>query len=95
VVFRWRDYTHGNKQRKMTLGATEFLRRFLQHVLPRGFIRIRQYGFLANRCRTPRLALARGLLGVLEPESPSIAPNATAWRCPHYGGEMLIGLYIR
>ena len=53
VVFRWKDYARGNKQRKMRLNAIEFLRRFVQHVLPRGFVRIRQYGFLANRfqCR--------------------------------------------
>jgi hypothetical protein len=43
VTFRWKDYAHGNNQRKMRLSATEFLRRFVQHVLPRGFIRIRQY----------------------------------------------------
>ena len=64
VTFRWKDYAHGNKQRKMTLAATEFLRRFVQHVLPRGFVRIRQFGFLANSCRTARLSLARQLLAV-------------------------------
>jgi hypothetical protein len=51
VTFRWRDYAHGNKNRKMTLSAEEFLRRFLLHVLPRGFVRIRSFGFLANRSR--------------------------------------------
>ena len=51
VTFRWRDYAHGSKKRKMTLSGAEFLRRFVQHILPRGFVRIRQYGFLANRCR--------------------------------------------
>ena len=51
VTFRWKDYANGNRQRKMTLSATEFLRRFVQHVLPRGFVRIRQFGLLANRCR--------------------------------------------
>jgi len=44
VAFRWKDYAHGNKQRKMTLTAPEFLRRFVPHILPRGFVRIRQYG---------------------------------------------------
>jgi hypothetical protein len=68
VTFRWRDYVHGNKQRKMTLTATEFLRRFVQHVLPRGFVRIRQYGFLANRSRAGRLELARQLLATTPPE---------------------------
>ena len=46
VTFRWKDYAHGNKQKKMTLEAMEFLRRFTQHILPRGFVRIRQFGFL-------------------------------------------------
>src|SRR5215467_9957812 len=53
---------HGSKQRKMTLSAAEFLRRFAQHILPRGFVRIRQYGFLANRCRAANLTVARQLL---------------------------------
>jgi Putative transposase len=52
VTFRWKDYARGNKQRLMTLSAEEFLRRFVQHVLPRGFVRIRQFGFLANGCRS-------------------------------------------
>jgi len=59
VTFRWRDYAHGNKQRIMTLTATEFLRRFCQHVLPRGFVRIRHFGYLASAHRTALLALAR------------------------------------
>ena len=63
VSFRWKDYAHGCQQRVMTLSAVEFLRRFLLHILPRGFVRIRQYGFLANRCRKQDLALARELLG--------------------------------
>jgi len=62
VTFRWKDYAHGGKQGKMTLGANEFLRRFFLHVLPRGFVRIRHFGFLANRFRASRLALSRQLL---------------------------------
>jgi hypothetical protein len=62
VTFRWRDYAHGNKSRVMTLHAIEFLRRFFLHVLPKGFVRIRHFGFLANRFRTDRLALCRQLL---------------------------------
>src|SRR6266404_3376922 len=62
VTFHWKDYAHGGKQGKMTLGATEFLRRFFLHVLPRGFVRIRHFGFLANRFRASRLALSRQLL---------------------------------
>ena len=62
VMFRWKDYRHGNQQRVMTLAADEFIRRFLQHVLPKGFQRIRQYGFLANRFKSEKLALCRRLL---------------------------------
>jgi hypothetical protein len=49
VTFRWKDYAHGSKPGTMTLGATEFLRRFFLHVLPKGFVRIRHFGLLANR----------------------------------------------
>ncbi len=59
VTFRWKDYAHGNKQRKMTVHGEEFLRRFLLHVLPKGFIRIRSFGFLAARRRTRFLPLCR------------------------------------
>ena len=59
VTFQWKDYAHGHQWRTMTLTAMEFLRRFVQHVLPRGFVRIRQFGYLASTCRTARLALAR------------------------------------
>ena len=59
VTFQWKDYAHEDQSRTMTLSAMEFLRRFVQHILPRGFVRIRQSGFLANTCRTARLALAR------------------------------------
>jgi len=51
VAFPWRDYARGNKQRQMTVSAEEFIRRFLLHVLPRGFVRIRSFGFLANAHR--------------------------------------------
>jgi hypothetical protein len=62
VTFRWRDYAHGNKKRKMTLPACEFLRRFFLHVLPQGFVRIRHFGFLANAHRKKLLPLCRRLL---------------------------------
>src|SRR5207253_5819536 len=62
LTFRWKDYAHGNKKRMMTLGAQEFLRRFLLHVLPRGFVRIRSFGFLANRHRATLLSLCQRLL---------------------------------
>jgi len=63
VTFRWRDSANGNQQKEMTLDAVEFIRRFLQHVLPSGFVKIRHFGFLANPCRKQWLLIARGLLG--------------------------------
>jgi Putative transposase/Transposase zinc-binding domain len=62
VTFLWRDYAHGNKQKKMTLSADEFIRRFLLHVLPKGFVRIRHFGFLANSQRSALLDVCRRLL---------------------------------
>src|SRR6202035_5901039 len=64
VTFRWKDYAHGSKQRTMTVSGEEFLRRFLLHVLPRGFVRIRFFGFLANRRRKQLLPLCQRLLEV-------------------------------
>ena len=69
VTFRWRDYAHGNKKKKMTLPACEFLRRFLMHVLPQGFVRIRHFGFLANGHRKELLTQCRHLL-----PAPSVTP---------------------
>jgi hypothetical protein len=63
VRFRWRDYARGGQWRTMTLSAVEFVRRFLMHVLPAGFVRIRHYGLLSNRHRREKLARCRGLLG--------------------------------
>jgi hypothetical protein len=70
VSFRWRDYRHGNRNKVMTLEATEFLRRFLLHILPEGFVRIRHFGLLANRHRAENLALCRQLLAAAEPTTP-------------------------
>jgi hypothetical protein len=64
VTFRWKDYRHHDQQKIMTLKADEFIRRFLLHVLPDAFQRIRHYGFLSHRYRQARLALCRQLLGV-------------------------------
>jgi len=64
VSFRSKDYARGGRERTTILEAPEFLRRFLQHVLPSGFVRIRHYGFLANRHRQEKVALCRALLGV-------------------------------
>ncbi len=63
VQFRWKDYARGSRQRLMTLDAVEFIRRFLHHVLPKRFVRIRHYGLLANRYRSENLARCRELLG--------------------------------
>jgi hypothetical protein len=64
VAFRWKDYRHGAKKKTMTIDAVQFLRRFLLHVLPKGFPRVRHYGFLANRSRKARLDLCRTVLRV-------------------------------
>jgi hypothetical protein len=87
VTFRWRDYAHGGKKRKMTLAAEEFIRRFLLHVLPKGLVRIRHYGWMANRYRRERVALCRALVGaeVAEP-SPAVANLARGRTCPVCGG---------
>src|SRR5204863_8302629 len=75
VTFRWKDYAHGNKKRKMTISADEFLRRFLLHTLPRGFVRIRFFGFLGGPRRSKMLQLARQLLQVThEPDAPVSTP---------------------
>ena len=62
VSFEWKDYAHRAHRKLMTLDAVEFLRRFLLHVLPSGLVRIRQFGFLANRVRKSKLELCRTLL---------------------------------
>jgi hypothetical protein len=91
VTFRWKDYAHGNKQRKMTMSGEEFLRRFLLHVLPKGFIRIRFFGFLAPRRRAQLLPLCQQLLAH-PPQPPSPTPAMSqppgAWHCPRCGGAM-------
>jgi Putative transposase len=71
VSFRYKDYRHDAQQKTMTLEAEEFIRRFLLHVLPEGFQRIRYYGFLANRYREHKLARCRKLLDMPAPEPPA------------------------
>jgi hypothetical protein len=80
ISFRWRDYAHGCQTRTMTLDADEFLRRFLLHVLPAGFVPIRYFGLLANRHRSKFLQLCRSHLHAASP--PPAAP-CTAHLCPH------------
>jgi len=91
VRFRWKDYAHGNKQRIMTLTASEFLRRFCQHVLPRGFVRIRHFGYLANAPRAALIALARQQLASKTPPPPLPGSALATWRYPRCGANMNIG----
>jgi hypothetical protein len=75
VCFRWKDYRDGSRQKTMTLEAGEFIRRFLIHVLPDGFHRIRYYGFFGNCHRARKLARCRELLG-MAPAGPAADPPA-------------------
>jgi len=98
VSFEWKDYARGHVRRTMTLTAMEFIRRFLLHVLPTGFVQIRQYGFLANCHRQTKLEVCRRLLNVApvpEPEPgaeadvtsdpPADEVEEVAHRCPNCG----------
>jgi hypothetical protein len=92
VTFRWRDSAHHNEQRLLPLSVDEFLRRFLLHVLPHGFVRIRNFGFLANRKRATTLPLCFQLLDSAPQAQPevTIANSSDAWFCPMCGGPMLV-----
>ena len=94
VTFRYKDYRRddGQKQRVMTLAADEFIRRFLLHVLPRGFHRIRHYGLLAASSRKTSLARARELLAVAPPadDETSDEPRDVGLVCPCCGGAMVV-----
>ena len=94
VRFRYKDYAHGNQRKVMTLEPQEFIRRFLLHVLPSGFMRIRHYGLLANRAKGEKLAAARSALDYQPPASAPAKPESVEafWlrvaaldihRCPH------------
>lgn len=103
VVFTWRDRAHGDRRRTMRLHAHEFLRRFLLHVLPDGFVRIRSYGLLANRNRHERIERCREALKA-PPGDPPPPAAETGWaelltrltgtdptRCPRCGtGRLLL-----
>jgi hypothetical protein len=95
VTFRWRDSAHKNEQRRMTLALDEFLRRFLLHLLPDGFVRIRNFGFLADRKRATNLPLCFQLLGAAATppteQDKSGAGNASdLWLCPKCAGPMVV-----
>src|SRR5208337_3017792 len=94
VTFRWRDSAHNNQQKLMTLSLDEFLRRFLLHLLPKGFVRIRHFGFLANRRRATLLPLCRQALAVVQPQTQPEASTAKEtrplWLCPNCGGPMVV-----
>lgn len=105
VRFRWKDYRDNNRQKTMTLKADEFIRRFLLHVLPNGFQRIRYYGFLGNRYRKQKLERCRQLLGMPDNEPvPEPARDyrdrceeltgSSLWECPvcHQGRMHVIGV---
>ncbi|MEF2074914.1 IS91 family transposase [Consotaella aegiceratis] len=94
VTFRYKDYRRDgtDRQQVMTLSPDEFIRRFLLHVLPRGFHRIRHYGLLAGSGRKASLALARELLGVVEPPGSGSSDERDDFRppCRCCGGRMII-----
>ena len=107
VTFRYKDYRDGSQQKTMSLSADEFIRRFLLHVLPESFHRIRYYGFLGNRCRKEKLEQCRHLLRMLprEPDSRTevaeldyrdryqALTGSSLWECPacHRGRMIVIG----
>jgi hypothetical protein len=92
VTFRWRDSAHRNEQKLMTLSLDEFLRRFLLHLLPEGFVRIRNFGFLANRKRATTLPLSFQLLGGAPQtqQEASTAGPSDLWSCPKCAGPMMV-----
>jgi hypothetical protein len=97
VTFRWRDSAHKNKKRLMTLPVDEFLRRFLLHVLPPGFVRIRHFGLMAHRRRGVSLPLCLQLLAksgrvrsTAGNDGSAGSPPRQLWTCPHCGGPMVL-----
>ena len=97
VEFLWKDYADERKRKTMTLKATEFIRRFLLHVLPTGFVRIRHYGFLSNRVCQEKLALCRSLMAdgaVTAAPKPSSGDETSfdATACPVCGRGRLVAI---
>jgi rubredoxin len=95
VTFRWRDSAHHNEQKLLSLSVDEFLCRFLLHILPKGFVRIRNFGFLANRKRATLLPLCFQLLGSAQQPQTEQHGSGTedfpdSWRCPKCGAPMKV-----
>jgi hypothetical protein len=95
VTFRYQDCADAHRPKTMTLDADEFLRRFVQHVLPRGFVKVRHYGLLANRQREGRIATCRRLLlvanGTAVPSTDAVSIEPAQQRCcPQSGGSQLV-----
>jgi Putative transposase len=95
VIFRWRDSAHNNEQKVMSLSLDQFLTRFLLHLLPKGFVRIRHFGFLANRRRATLLPLCWQALDALPPpqaetRTPTTKESRPLWLCPNCGGPMVV-----
>ena len=86
VTFTWKDYADGCRRKELTLDAVEFVRRFAMHIVPKGLVRIRQYGLLANRDRGERLALCRSLLAAGLPMALETEPSQP----PRASGESLV-----
>jgi hypothetical protein len=86
VTFRWRDSADSNQQKLMTLDSISFIRRFLLHILPSGFVKIRHFGFMANRNRREAVALCRSLLPPLQDEGATFLTEnqrrAVDRKCP-------------
>lgn len=93
VCFRYKDYRDHDRRKVMSLQAGEFIRRFLQHVLPKGLMRIRHYGFLANSCRRRKLALIRTALAcaktTAKKDSEEASDRFTGYPCTQCGQGML------
>jgi len=101
VSFTWKDYSDGNKHKTMTLSRHEFIRRFLLHVLPKGFIRIRYFGFLGQAVKKEKLRRCRVLTGTVKKKKPALVatqekePTTTVvfskkWCCPQCGKGVLV-----
>lgn len=101
VSFKWRDYKDDSKQKVMTLSAHEFIRRFLIHILPSGFVKIRHYGFLASRNKSSKLALCKALTHTPVSDVPPLTTAAiieklfgvTASQCPCCGSAQLSKIF--